>query len=139
MANPSILAVFERMWQHIIAKVDNCVSTEVFYNHIDDTNNPNPHGITKDKLNLENVDNTSDLDKPISNAVQTALDEKANGEHSHLSNDITWSDPLPIECGGTGCNSLNDTIYTTPRYRASMLVSTETTSYDNGVISWVYE
>lgn len=32
--------------------------------------------ITKDNIGLSNVDNTSDLDKPISNAVQDALDEK---------------------------------------------------------------
>ena len=36
----------------------------------------NPHGTTKGDLFLENVDNTSDLDKPISTATQTALDGK---------------------------------------------------------------
>lgn len=36
----------------------------------------NPHGTTKGDLSLENVDNTSDLDKPISTATQTALDGK---------------------------------------------------------------
>ena len=35
----------------------------------------NPHKVTKDQVGLGNVDNTSDLDKPISNAVQGALDE----------------------------------------------------------------
>lgn len=34
--------------------------------------------ITKTRLGLENVDNVSDLDKPISTAVQQALLEKAN-------------------------------------------------------------
>lgn len=34
--------------------------------------------ITKKTLGLENVDNTSDLDKPISKATQTALNAKAN-------------------------------------------------------------
>jgi hypothetical protein len=35
-------------------------------------------GITKEMVGLTNVDNTSDLDKPISTATQTALDLKAN-------------------------------------------------------------
>ena len=36
----------------------------------------NPHGTTKADVGLGNVDNTSDLDKPISTATQTALDSK---------------------------------------------------------------
>ena len=35
----------------------------------------NPHGTTKDDVGLSNVDNTSDVDKPISTATQIALDE----------------------------------------------------------------
>lgn len=38
----------------------------------------NPHGITKKTIGLDKVDNTPDLDKPISKAVQSALDEKAD-------------------------------------------------------------
>lgn len=49
--------------------------------HITDTDNP--HEVTKEQVGLENVDNTSDLDKPISNATQEALDEKADVEHTH--------------------------------------------------------
>ena len=37
-----------------------------------------------DKIGLENVDNTSDLDKPISNATQTELDLKADSHNSNL-------------------------------------------------------
>lgn len=36
----------------------------------------NPHGTTKAHVGLGNVDNTSDLNKPISTATQTALDLK---------------------------------------------------------------
>lgn len=39
-------------------------------------NAENPHGITKADVGLGNADNTSDLDKPISTAVQAALDNK---------------------------------------------------------------
>lgn len=38
----------------------------------------NPHNVTKEQVGLGNVNNTSDLDKPISTAVQTALNLKAN-------------------------------------------------------------
>lgn len=36
----------------------------------------NPHEVTKDQVGLGNVDNTSDANKPISNATQTALNGK---------------------------------------------------------------
>lgn len=45
-------------------------------NHIANTNNP--HQVTKTQVGLGNVDNTSDVDKPISTATQNALDLKAN-------------------------------------------------------------
>jgi hypothetical protein len=33
---------------------------------------------TKSEIGLSNVDNTSDLDKPVSNATQTALNNKVD-------------------------------------------------------------
>lgn len=39
-------------------------------------NKSNPHEVTKDQVGLGNVDNTSDANKPISNATQTALNSK---------------------------------------------------------------
>lgn len=41
-------------------------------------NKSNPHGVTKTQAGLGNVDNTSDADKPISKAQQTALNLKLN-------------------------------------------------------------
>ncbi|MFA7167361.1 MAG: leucine-rich repeat domain-containing protein [Sphaerochaetaceae bacterium] len=38
----------------------------------------NPHDVTKAQVGLGNVDNTSDANKPISTATQSALDLKAN-------------------------------------------------------------
>lgn len=40
------------------------------------SNTSNPHGVTKSQVGLGNVDNTSDANKPISTATQTALDDK---------------------------------------------------------------
>lgn len=44
--------------------------------HIADRDNP--HEVTKEQVGLGKVDNTSDAEKPISTATQTALDEKLN-------------------------------------------------------------
>lgn len=41
-------------------------------------NKTNPHSVTKEQVGLSNVDNTSDINKPISTATQNALDLKQN-------------------------------------------------------------
>lgn len=41
--------------------------------HVTDIDNP--HSVTKDQIGLGNVNNTSDLDKPVSTAVQEELDD----------------------------------------------------------------
>jgi hypothetical protein len=41
-------------------------------------NTSNPHSVTKSQVGLSNVDNTSDANKPVSTAAQTALDLKVN-------------------------------------------------------------
>lgn len=50
--------------------------------HISDKTNP--HNVTKIQVGLENVDNTSDIDKPISTAQQNALALKANTDSPTL-------------------------------------------------------
>lgn len=52
------------------------------YNHSQLTSG-NPHNVTKSDVGLGNVDNTSDANKPISTATQTALDGKAQSDHDH--------------------------------------------------------
>lgn len=47
-------------------------TAEMVMRHMTDKNNP--HGMSTEQLHLENVDNTSDMDKPVSNAQQAALD-----------------------------------------------------------------
>lgn len=61
---------FDAIRENIVADV-----TEVI-EHIDDYDNP--HQVSKDQIGLGNVDNTSDLSKPISTATQAALDNKAD-------------------------------------------------------------
>lgn len=45
---------------------------EEFRNHVNDSHNP--HGLTPNDIGLGNVNNTADVDKPISIATQNALD-----------------------------------------------------------------
>ena len=75
-------------------------------------NRTNPHRVTKEQIGLDQVDNTSDANKPISNATQTALNGKfsatdgnalkqtiedmpnlvvTNGSVSHKNNNISLS------------------------------------------------
>lgn len=49
----------------------------------------NPHNVTATDVGLGNVDNTSDANKPISTATQTALNGKSNTGHAHTESDIT--------------------------------------------------
>lgn len=42
------------------------------------SNTQNPHNVTKNQVGLGNVDNTSDLDKPISRAQKEEFDKKMN-------------------------------------------------------------
>lgn len=44
----------------------------------------NPHAVTKTQVGLGNADNTSDADKPVSTATQTALNLKADAANSAL-------------------------------------------------------
>lgn len=45
-------------------------------NHLSNTSNP--HSVTKTHIGLSNVDNTSDLDKPVSTIVLSSLDNKVD-------------------------------------------------------------
>lgn len=60
-------------------------TAEVFTNHTADKNNP--HNVTKEQVGLGNVDNTADIDKPVSNAVNSAINtfkEENSKEHTKI-------------------------------------------------------
>ena len=77
---------------------EDTVARDTIDNHKLDKNNP--HNVTAEQIGLGNVDNTADLDKPISTAVQTALDDKANTKHTHKKSDITdFPNSLPANGG----------------------------------------
>ena len=51
-------------------------ASDITSNNSHRINTLNPHSVTKSQVGLANVDNTSDLNKPISTATQSALDTK---------------------------------------------------------------
>lgn len=65
----------------------------------------NPHHVTKAQVGLDNVDNTADINKPISTATQNALNLKADANKylpltgGTLTGDLT--SPKYIKTGGT--------------------------------------
>lgn len=69
------------------------------------SNYENPHHVTKAQVGLDNVDNTSDINKPISTATQNALNLKADANKylpltgGTLTGDLT--SPKYVKTGGT--------------------------------------
>ena len=81
----------------------------------------------------------SDIGAAPANHTHTAAEVgAAETSHAHATSDIT-SGTLAVSRGGTGYSSITDTTYTTARYRASALFSSERTPTTNGVINWTYE
>jgi hypothetical protein len=54
--------------------------------HENDTTNP--HAVTQDQVGLGNVDNTADIDKPVSTATQAALDLKADQATTYTKDEV---------------------------------------------------
>lgn len=64
-------------------------------------NKSNPHEVTKDQVGLGNVDNTSDANKPISNATQTALNGKFSATEGNTLKQIVNDMPDLVVTGGS--------------------------------------
>ena len=67
----------------------------------------NPHNVTKTQVGLGNVDDTSDANKPVSTATQTALDNKQNilSEGAFVNGDKTKLDGIEAEAEVNTINS----------------------------------
>lgn len=77
--------------------------------HISDKTNP--HNVTKEQLAIGNVDNTSDIDKPVSTAQQNALDTVLS---THNTSDSSHNDMRLLISGlTTRLNALADSDDTT--------------------------
>ena len=64
-------------------------------------NKSNPHEVTKDQVGLGNVDNTSDANKPISNATQNALNDKFSATEGNTLKQIVNDMPDLVVTGGS--------------------------------------
>lgn len=64
-------------------------------------NKSNPHEVTKDQVGLGNVDNTSDANKPISNATQNALNDKFSATEGNTLKQIVNGMPDLVVTGGS--------------------------------------
>ena len=74
--------------------------------HVEDTDNP--HGVNKEQIGLENVDNTSDADKPISDATKEALDLKADATDLDL-HVINMDNPHSVNKEQIGLENVDNT------------------------------
>lgn len=72
----------------IITSILSSIST--LNSHASNTNNP--HSVTKSQVGLGNADNTSDANKPISTATQTALDAKLDDSQKGAANGLAELD-----------------------------------------------
>lgn len=117
MANTSIFAAFERMWQHVVALVGGKADSEHNHNDTYDI-----IGTATTEIFAHNTDTNAHSD------IRTSLTNKVN-----------TSDVISVTHGGTGRTTIADTEYTTAKYRASALVSTETNPTENGTINWTYK
>lgn len=90
------------------AKEAEAAITSNLNNHIYDYQNP--HKVTKDQVGLSNVDNTSDADKPVSDATQTELDKKANQTYVNQLQQTITNMQTTIQQLQTKVNNMSTTI-----------------------------
>ena len=64
-------------------------------------NKSNPHEVTKAQVGLSEVDNTSDANKPISNATQNALNDKFSATEGNTLKQIVNDMPDLVVTGGS--------------------------------------
>lgn len=70
------------------------------------TNTSNPHGVTKSQVGLGNVDNTSDLNKPVSTATRTAIDAVSSALDEHVGD---TENPHSVTKAQVGLGNVNNT------------------------------
>ena len=86
------------------------------------------------------IDNLSQSKASINDNQSSTTSTYSSSKINNLLNGkLSSNSILDIANGGTGYNTITDTIYSTARYRASSLNSSEKTPTINGVIAWTYE
>lgn len=104
-ATDSVLAALGKLQNQITANTTNiATNTSSISTHVADTNNP--HLVTKSQVGLGSVDNTSDVNKPVSSAQQTALNLKLNKTDAGTSSALG-----AVKIKGTPTDAANPTVY----------------------------
>ena len=102
------------------------------------TNTNNPHSVTKAQVGLGNVDNTSDVNKPISTATQNALDGKVSDvkidNKSVVSNMVVSLGTMATESASDySTKTVADTLYADISYENTIDTHTSNTSNPHNV------
>lgn len=115
--------------------VDGKVSMDTFTSHTGDTSNP--HGVTKAQVGLGNVDDTSDMNKPVSNAqAQAIADAKAAGVNAQANleaHNVSANAHTDIRDAVTRAQNKADSAYNLADTKADEghIHSAEVVTYDN--------
>jgi len=94
--------------------------------------------LNKAAVGLGNIDNTSDANKPVSTAVQTALNSKANASHSHNMADISGLEVALSAKANTSSLSIValsndfDDLDNKPRYEVLTTLPADLSGYPDG-------
>ena len=119
-------AVFNNQWHttgECIEELQTKVSAENTARITHENSKSNPHSVTKTQVGLGNVDNTSDTNKPISTATQTALNnkvDKVNGK-GLSTNDFTSAYKTKLDNLDTNLSAKANT--------SAVLTKTNTTAF----------
>ena len=89
--------------------------------HINDNNNP--HQVNKSQIGLSNVDNTSDANKPISNATQTALNGKLSLSGGTLTGTLYSKAATPLYIGYNGKVGMRAVVEGDSNHKGQMNIS----------------
>ena len=82
------------------------MNKQSFDNHA--ANKENPHNVTKEQLHIERVDNTNDLEKPISNATALAIDGITTQLNNHESDKMNPHGVTKAQVGLSNADNTSD-------------------------------
>lgn len=72
------------------------------------SDNSNPHGVTKTQVGLSNVDNTSDIDKPVSTAQQIAINAVSSDITAHINDKNNPHEVTKTQVGLSNVDNTSD-------------------------------